>query len=510
MFNFNRFKIRGGVHTQERKEISVGSPIRSLGIPPELYLPLRQHAGKAAVPVVEVGERVLKGQLLATRSSEVCASIHAPTSGTITSISGIVAPHPSMLTTQAITLTPDFLDAAAEPVIPADPMQLSPAEIADRIDSAGIVGLGGATFPAALKLKSGFKNDVEALILNGGECEPYLTCDDRLMREQAENILKGARLLQRAVNARHILVGIEDNKPEAIAAMEAAAKGKFDIKVISMPARYPMGASRQIIQATTGTEIPAGVRTSEMGYLLYNVATAYAVYKALYVGEPLLTRVVTVSGLCVKQPQNVEVMLGSPISWVLKQCGGLVDDPVRTIMGGPMMGLLLQTTETPITKGANGVLALSDSEISHGQSAACIRCGSCVDACPMGLLPLEMARHSRSDDVDGAVEYGLKDCILCGSCAYVCPSHIPLVHYFQFAKGELSSQRQQSRKTELTKQLTAERDARLQREAEAKAAAKAAKEAAKAARAKAKAEAKAKKEAAAAAKSETQSTDEES
>ncbi|MBV1788504.1 electron transport complex subunit RsxC [Marinobacterium sp. D7] len=471
---FNKLKIRGGVHAEERKEQSTGQPVRTLGIPPRLHLPLRQHAGKPAEPVVKVGDRVKKGQLIATSTGEdVCASLHAPTSGTVTAIGEVVAPHPSQLTTTAITIESDGLDESLQPGEQLDPMSLTPAEIADRVDQAGIVGLGGATFPAALKLKSGARQKIDTLILNGSECEPYLTCDDMLMRERGEGIISGARLIQRAIGANRIVAGIEDNKPEAIAAMTAAAAPYADVLVQPIPTRYPMGSAKQLIQAIMGREVPAGGRSSDVGALVHNVATAYAVHQALYEHRPLISRLVTVSGQCIEQPQNVEVLLGTPVSWMLEQCGSLSQTPARVVMGGPMMGQILHTTEVPITKGASGILALANPEISKTEPSPCIRCGSCVSACPMGLVPLEMARHAKGDDFDGAKEFGLRDCILCGSCAYVCPSHIPLVHYFQFAKGELSSQRIQSRKGELTKSLAEARKARKEREEAEKAAAKA-------------------------------------
>ncbi|MBR9884156.1 MAG: electron transport complex subunit RsxC [Oceanospirillales bacterium] len=506
---FNKLKIRGGVHAEERKAQSTGQPITTLGIPPFLYLPLRQHAGKPAEPVVSVGQSVKKGELLATSSGEdVCASLHAPTSGVVIAIGEVTAPHPSQLGTLAITLESDGLDTPLALSDTVDPMTLSPSEIADRVDQAGIVGLGGATFPAALKLKSGARQKIDTLILNGSECEPYLTCDDMLMRERAEGIISGARLIQRAIGAKRIVAGIEDNKPEAIAAMEEAAAPYSDVLVQPIPTRYPMGSAKQLIQAIMGREVPAGGRSSDVGALVHNVATAYAVHQALYEHQPLISRVVTVSGQCIEQPQNVEVLLGTSISWMLEECGGLTEAPSRVVMGGPMMGQILHTTDVPITKGASGILALASPEISKTEASPCIRCGSCVAACPMGLVPLEMARHAKGDDFEGAREFGLRDCILCGSCAYVCPSHIPLVHYFQFAKGELSSQREQARKGELTKSLAESRKQRKEREEAEKAAAKAAKaakaQAAKEAKERAKAE-KARQQAAEAAQTSEES-----
>lgn len=491
---FNSLKIRGGVHAEERKDISSAVPINTLGLPPLLKLPLRQHSGESALPVVAVGDNVLRGQLIASAQGDVSAAIHAPTSGKVTAISEITAPHPSQLTTLSIIIEPDGSNTPLYTDLPKDPMQLSPEEIANRVDQAGIVGMGGATFPSALKLKSGARNEIDTLILNGSECEPYLTCDDLIMRERAEGIIDGGRMMQKAIGAHRIVAAIEDNKPEAIAAMKAAAEPFDDISVQVIPARYPMGSAKQMIQAVMGQEVPPGGRSADVGAIVHNVATAYAIHRALRLGEPLISRVVTVSGQGVKKPQNVEVLLGTPMDWVIEQCGGMSEQVERVVMGGPMMGQILPDWSAPVTKGTSGVLALENPEINSDESSPCIRCASCVDACPMGLVPLEMARNARADNFDGAVEYGLKDCILCGSCAYVCPSHIPLVHYFQFAKGEMSDLRQQAKKTELTKFLSQQREARKQKEAEAKAAAKAAK-AAKAAEMKAR---KAKQKAAAA------------
>lgn len=494
----DRFRIRGGVHPVGRKELSAEHPIRVLPMPERLFVPLQQHIGAAAGPRVEVGQKVLKGQLIAGSSGVVSAPVHAPTSGTVTAIGDFPAPHPSGLPVPTITLSADGEDRWIEAQVPDDPFALSPEEVAARVGAAGIVGLGGAAFPSAVKLNLSRKSGVKTLIMNGGECEPYLTCDDRLMRERAGDVVKGIRLIRHAVGAVEVLVGIEDNKPEAIAAMTAAAQGT-EVMVRAVPAMYPMGSEKQLIPALIHREVPAGGRAADIGVLVHNVGTAYAVWQAVAKGRPLVSRIVTVSGGAVAAPNNLEVPIGTPVEYLFNACGGFRGEPARLVLGGPMMGSQMPGLHVPVVKGTSGVLALTAGEISlSGPATApapCIRCSTCVRACPVGLLPLEMAARIRAGDMNAAVDLGLKDCIACSSCSYVCPAHIPLVHYFDHAKGELAARERSKLKNEATKKLADERTARMERiarereeAARARAAAKAAREAAKAAAAKAGAE----------------------
>jgi electron transport complex protein RnfC len=492
-------KIRGGVHPAAHKDHSSALPISSLPIPPRLYLPLRQHAGAEALPLVRVGERVLKGQLIASAPTEMSAPLHAPTSGTVVSIGPITAPHPSGLPVNGIVLESDGKDEWIALEVPSDPFQEAPLVLADRVAQAGIVGMGGAIFPAAVKLKQGTRHEIKTVVVNGSECEPYLTCDDRLMRERAADIIDGARLIKHILRAYRVVIAIEDNKPEALAAIRELAAPHGAIEVEAIPALYPMGSAKQLIQAVTGREVPANARSTSVGVLVHNVGTVYAIQQALRYGRPLISRVVTVAGSCVDTPRNLEVLIGTPASALLDACGGLKKQPDRILLGGPMMGVSLPTTDIPVIKGATGLLALAGNELRKSDPSPCIRCASCVDACPMGLLPVDMAARVRVDDFDAASEYGLRDCILCGCCSYVCPSHIPLVQYFQYAMGEQASRKQTARKNDYIKQLTDARAARLAEEAAAKEAARLAKQ--KAADEK-KAAAAAKKAAEAAAKAE--------
>lgn len=465
--------VRGGVHPAGHKDRSSALTIATAPLPERLYLPLRQHAGADALPLVRVGDRVLKGQLIAAAASEVSAPVHASSSGRVVAIGPVPAPHPSGLTANGIVIECDGDDCWIDVDLPADPYSQEPMMLADRVAQAGIVGLGGAIFPAAVKLKQGARHEIKTVLLNGSECEPYLTTDDRLMRERAEQIVDGARLIQHILRAYRIVIAIEDNKPEAIAAMRAASEPYGAIEVEVVPALYPMGSAKQLIQEITGREVPAEGRSTSVGVLVHNVGTVFAIQQALRYGRPLISRVVTVAGGCVARPRNVETRVGVPVQNLLDFCGGLTEAPAQLLMGGPMMGMVLPNAQAPIIKGATGVLALSRHEVPRADASPCIRCARCVDACPMGLMPLEMAAHARADSFEGADDYGLKDCILCGSCAYVCPSHIPLVHYFQYALGEQDARRSAEKKNDYTRQLMEQRQLRLEQEEAARAAAKA-------------------------------------
>ncbi|MBI1284244.1 MAG: electron transport complex subunit RsxC [Thiobacillus sp.] len=478
------FRLRGGIHPEGRKTSSADAAIRALPLSPYLFVPLQQHVGAPAKPVVQVGDTVLAGQLIGAGQGNVSAPVHAPTSGRVVAIGDHPSPHPSGLSAATVTIEPDHEARWVDADLPADPFGLAPDEISERVGAAGIVGLGGATFPSSVKLKLSRRSGVDTLIINGGECEPYLTCDDRIMRERAADIVTGIRLIQFAVGARRALVGIEDNKPEALAAMRQAAAGN-DVEIRMVPAMYPMGWDKQMIQVLLGREVPAEGRSADIGVLVHNVATAWAVQQTICLGRPLVSRIVTVSGGAVAAPANLEVPIGTPVQALFDACGGFHGAPARLVLGGPMMGHQLSHTSVPVVKGSSGVLALTQAEIGLTRPAPCIRCSTCVRACPVGLLPLEMAARIRSDDLAGAEAIGLKDCIACGSCSYVCPSSIPLVHYFNYAKGELMSQARSRLKQEATRKLAEERTARMQRiarereeAAEARKAAKAAREAA--------------------------------
>ncbi|MBB1486493.1 electron transport complex subunit RsxC [Oceanospirillum sediminis] len=476
-----RKTVRGGVHPCGHKSLSNDSPIRYFPLSDTLYVSMQQHIGAPASPVVRPGDHVLKGQLIASSQGNISAPVHAPTSGRILALAEHTAPHPSGLPVLVATLEPDGLDEWGALNPPSDPMALSPEEVCIRIGAAGIVGMGGATFPSAVKLNLSLNSQIQTLIINGGECEPYLSCDDRLMRERATLIIQGILLMQHAVQAREVLVGIEDNKPDAISAMQQAAQGS-GVQVIPVPSQYPMGSEKQLIQQLTGIEIPAMSRAAASGIIVHNVATAYAAAEALYQGKPLVSRIVTLSGGAVTHPGNWQVPLGTLASHFLNRASGFNEKPARLIMGGPMMGIQLPDLNVPVIKGTSGILALTENEINHTNPGPCVRCGNCVRSCPMGLLPLEMAANIRSGELKKANELGLHDCVACGACSYICPSSIPLTHLFNYAKGELAQQQKARQKMENTKVLAQRRERRLERQAKEKEALMAARRAAAAAK----------------------------
>lgn len=457
------FKIRGGVHPEDRKQLSAEQAIEQVPMPALLHIPLQQHIGAAAEPLVRRGEIVKKGQRLARSQGVISAPVHAPTSGRIMGVGGYPAHHPSGLSVRTITLKPDAEDEWTDQLNPVhDPFSLSPEEIAQRVADAGIVGMGGATFPSAVKLNLRKRYALHTLVINGAECEPYLTCDDRLMREQPKEILNGVRLMACALGVERILIAIENNKPQAQAAMRQAAEALDEVSIVGLPTRYPMGSEKHLVQTLIGKETPARGLTADMGVVVHNVATALAVHDALYHGRPLISRVMTVTGGAIRQPKNLRVLLGTPLSHLIDYCGGFNEEPARLVSGGPMMGQPLPSTRVPVVKGSNGLLALTTGESTNGDEMPCIRCASCVRACPCGLVPLEMAAHIRAGGLDNSVKLGLLDCIACGSCSYACPSHIPLVQYFNYAKGELASRQRAQHKQGETKRLAEARNERME------------------------------------------------
>ena len=463
------FPIRGGIHPDYRKELTSEKAIVAMPLPARLYLPLQQHIGAPAEPVVAAGDLVKKGQLLARGQGGVSASTHAPTSGRVAEIAEVTAPHPSGLPQLTIILEPDGLDEWDELPAPiADPFAATSQEIRERVAAAGVVGMGGATFPTQVKLNLGSQNRLETLLINGAECEPYLTCDDRVMREYATEVVDGARIMAHALGTPKIVIGIEQNKPQAMAMVSEAAANFTNITVLGVPVQYPMGSERHLVQAITGLETPAKKLTAELGVVVHNVGTARAVHHAVRFSRPLTSRGVTVSGGAVREGKNVEVAIGTLVSELMAFCGGLKEPPRRIVNGGPMMGQPLPSLEVPVVKGTSGILALTAEETNEQETKPCIRCGSCVTICPCGLVPVEMAAFIRKEHMDGAAKSGVMDCFSCGSCSYVCPSHIPLVHYFNYAKGCLNDAEREKRKLDQIKTLAETRNARLERQAQAK------------------------------------------
>ena len=456
------FPFHGGVHPPENKLQSTQLPIGQLTLPTKLVLPLRQHVGNIPKVKVQVGEHVLKGQLIAEAEGTVSAAIHAPTSGTITAIEDAIIPHPSGLADRCITITPDGKDEWIA-------RQAQDWKTADRrslvasLRLSGIVGLGGATFPTHIKLRADGKSGVHTLVINAAECEPYITCDDMLMRERADEIVKGIAIAQYLLGAETVLIGIEDNKPEAAASMRAATNNTT-MQVKTVPTLYPSGDARRLVHLLLGTEIPHDKRSTEVGLQVFNVATVLALHRYFDWGEPSIGRIVSMTGN-VNQPQNFEVLFGTPLLHLVAAAGGAKAGTTHYIMGGPMMGFDLPDENVPITKAANCIIAASINLFEPPKPAMpCIRCARCADACPVNLQPQELYWFAKADNFEKARDYNLFDCIECGACSYVCPSDIPLVQYYRYAKSEIIAADKAQEAADLARERNDFRLARIERE----------------------------------------------
>jgi Na+-translocating ferredoxin:NAD+ oxidoreductase subunit C len=456
------FPFHGGVHPPENKAQSTQLPIGALTLPEKIVLPLRQHVGNIPKVKVEIGQHVLKGQLIAEAEGMVSAAIHASTSGTISAIEDAIIPHPSGLPDMCISIKPDGKDEW----IARAPQDWKTAERKSLVASlrlSGIVGLGGATFPTHVKLRSDGQSGVHTLVINAAECEPYITCDDMLMRERADEIVKGIEIAQYLLGAENVLIGIEDNKPEAAKAMQAAvANTNMQVKIV--PTLYPSGDARRLVYLVLGKEIPHDKRTTEMGLQVFNVATVLALHRYFNHGEPAINRIVSMTGN-VQKPQNFEVLFGTPLLHLVAAAGGAKPETTHYIMGGPMMGFDLPSDDVPITKAANCIIAASPSLFAPLPPAMpCIRCARCADACPVNLQPQELYWFAKADNFEKARDYNLFDCIECGACSYVCPSDIPLVQYYRYAKSEIIAQDKAKEAADLARERNDFRLARIERE----------------------------------------------
>ncbi|MDR0672136.1 MAG: electron transport complex subunit RsxC [Zoogloeaceae bacterium] len=431
------FSFPGGIKPDSHKDDSSRTPIAPAPLPERLTLPLRQSAGVMPLPTVRVGDRVKKGQVIASADKWVSASLHAPTSGKVADIGKYPMAHPSGLPALAIVIESDGLDEWRERQ-PLDWQRLAPQAVRQYLQQSGVVGLGGALFPSHVKLDT--ETRIEELIINGAECEPYITCDDRLMRERAAEIVSGVALLRDFTGARQTLIAIENNKPEAIRAMRGAiSEHGENFAVVTLPTRYPAGSLRQLVYTLTGKRAPSNVLPTAMGVQCFNVATAHSIWRAIVLGEPVVRRVVTVSGN-VRAPGNWDAPIGMSMTALL-ELSGTFPDTDGLIAGGPMMGLPLPlATGAPLTKDSNCLIARSPRLFPpRPPESPCIRCTACAQVCPQGLQPFELYWWSRARNFEKAADYALAECIECGCCAYVCPASIPLVHYFRFAKGELAA-----------------------------------------------------------------------
>jgi len=466
------YEFHGGLHLERHKKESLQGPIQLATIPKTLILPIQQHIGEPAVPVCKVGDEVLKGQVLAQHKSGMSVNIHAPSSGTIREIGLHYIPHPSGLKYPCITLETDGEDLWHESILnnkknKIDFLSLDSEIIFSRIQSAGLVGLGGAAFPSYVKLKSQHK--IKTLIINAAECEPYITCDNALIQERAKEICEGINILIHFCGATRCLIGIEDDMTDAISALKTALaqspnnKIKEHTKIKSIPTLYPTGGEKQLIKVLCNKEVPRNGLPIDIGMICHNIGTAYALYKLVIEQEPLISRIITITGNNIKNPGNYQILIGTAIKDIVELAGGYIEGTSQLIMGGPMMGFSLNTDQMPIVKATNCILINRHGEVlTQNNERACIRCGDCAKVCPAQLLPQQLYWYARSKEFDKVQDYNLFDCIECGCCAYVCPSELPLVQYYRYAKTQIWSLDSGSQKAELAKRRFDARTLRLE------------------------------------------------
>ncbi|OPX55278.1 electron transport complex protein RnfC [Oceanospirillum multiglobuliferum] len=456
--------FHGGIHPDENKQQSLQQPLADAPLPKKVVLPLQQHIGAASEPIVQVGDKVKTGQCIAKADGFVSANIHASISGTVVAIDEQPIPHPSGMSDLCISIESDGLDQWVD-LTPVTDWQTADTEtLIQAIAKAGIVGLGGAGFPTAVKARTRERHAIDTLVINAAECEPYITADDISMQTYPEQIIIGAQILCQLVNPSSCLIGVEDNKSDAIKALQKAAQGTH-IEVVVIPTKYPSGGEKQLIKILTGREVPSGGLPADIGVVCQNVGTTLAIAQAITLGQPLVSRVVTLTGNAFTRRQNLQVRLGTPIHELLAYAGYNAAIASRLVMGGPMMGFSLLSDQLPVVKTTNCILAPTAQEFPDPEPEnPCIRCGMCEQACPAELLPQQLHWFAKAQEFEKAQLFNLFDCIECGACAYVCPSHIPLVQYYRFAKSEIRKESEEAKKAERAKIRFEQRQARLERE----------------------------------------------
>ena len=459
-FNRELHSFPGGLELKTYKELTNDKESFITPLPDKIILPLQQHIGSPSEAIFKIGDTVLKGQKIAQASGYVSVPVHASTSGKIIDISTCPAPQDQSIQTPCIIIEPDGEDTwfDIEPV--EDYLSIDPEKLQRLICDAGIVGMGGAGFPAHVKLNEGTATAVDTLIINGVECEPYISCDDRIIREKANYIVSGTRMLQHAIQAKQCVIAVEEDMPEAFDALHEFINDNDDVELVKVPTRYPAGGEKQLIKVLTGKEIPSGGLPIHIGIVMHNVGTAAAAFRAVTRGEPLLSRYVTISG-DIENPRNLQVLLGTPVKHCLEQVAYQQRDNEIVIMGGPMMGQHIHDISMPVIKTTNSILVTS--EFSHRKEKPCIGCGDCVDVCPAKLLPQELFAYARAKDLDQVRALHLFDCIECGCCAYVCPSNIPLVKFYRQAKNDVTTYEKKQAGSEHARHRFEARNERLDR-----------------------------------------------
>ncbi len=458
--------FHGGLRLPGHREITASTPIGSADIPPILIIPLQQHIGEPAECLVKPGDTVYKGQVIAKASEPFSVPAHASSSGTVIAVEERLIPHPSGVKENCVVIETDGKDSCPDEQQAAiDYLETEPARLCELIQRAGIVGMGGAGFPTQIKLCNRTQR-IELLLINAVECEPYISCDNRLLQERAAEVIEGIRIMRHGVAPEACTIAIEDNMHEAEQALRTAleAANETGITITRVPEIYPSGGERQLIRILTGREVPSQGFPADIGIICQNVGTAAAVYNAVAKRQPLMSRIVTVTGAGVAQPQNLECLLGTPVSHLITAAGGYTKDVERLLIGGPMMGYAVQNDSIPVIKTTNCVLAVTREEMpAPAPAQPCIRCGKCTAVCPADLLPQQLYWYARSNNYDIAQDYNLFDCIECGCCAYVCPSHIPLVQYYRHAKTEIWTQEAQKKAADIARRRHESRLSRLAR-----------------------------------------------
>ena len=438
---FKRF--RGGVHPHDSKSATERLPVENVPIPKEVILPMQQHIGAPAEPVVQKGDTVKTGQIIGKSKGFVSVPVHATLSGPVTAVEP--RPHPLGVNLLSVVIESDDQDQWETPQIEqSDPGHLSAEEIRTKIHDAGIAGMGGASFPTHVKLSPPADKPIDTLIVNGVECEPYLTADHRLMLEKTDELLKGLRLLMISLDVKRALIGIEKNKPDAIKLLKEKTSQLDDISIVPLTVKYPQGSEKQLIKAAAGREVPSGKLPMDVGCVVQNVGTIVAVYEAVYLNKPLIERVVTVTGPGIHEPKNCLVRLGTPFKDLIAFCGGLTDQASKIINGGPMMGISQVSEDVPVIKGTSGILVLNQKTSNFISESPCISCARCVDICPMGLMPNQLARLVEFKYLDKASDLGLYDCMECGSCSFICPAKRNLVQYIKTGKALLNEEKRKT------------------------------------------------------------------
>lgn len=426
--------FQGGIHPPDKKELAKDSPITPAPVPQRVIIPLSQHVGAPCKPVVTIGQEIKKGQLLGEPTAFVSAPVHSSVAGKVVAIGDFPNAMGRMVT--SIVIENDGSEEWTSLKDDPDYMKLQPEVLKEKIKNAGIVGLGGAAFPSAVKLSPPKEKPIDTVIINGAECEPYLTADYRLMMERPFEVIEGLKILMKVLGVNKGFVGIENNKPDAIERMKKAAAGDRNIEVCALEVKYPQGAEKMLIKAITGREVPPRGLPMDVATVVQNVGTAFAIYEAVRFGKPLIERVVTVTGEGIRKPSNLMVRIGTLVSELIDYCGGFVNGVGKVIAGGPMMGFALGSLEVAVTKGTSGILIIPEEGVIHAEEfKPCIRCGRCIDICPMGLMPSMLSVLAEKGHYEDMKDYNLFDCFECGSCAFVCPSKRPIVQFIRLGKS---------------------------------------------------------------------------